>query len=171
MLTHEPFHTTTSQLQAEQGAEQNSGLQILCLEVERQLNRHYKRVLGFFTRVFADKCDYPLSSEQALVLFCISNGVSDIAQLCQAMEPVTTQSVIILAGLYAHGYVSSTQPSETQLDLTAKGQAITNHLRELYDYVFLADASAQMPDTMRLAAMHISLNRLQNYNRSQQIYA
>lgn len=148
-----------------------SGLQVLCHEVERQLNRHYRGVLGFFKQAFADRADYPLRPEQAVMLFCISNGVCDIAQLWQTTEPVTGQSVTILAGLYAGGYVISDSAAETTLQLTAKGEAVADALYELYTYVYLAQRHCKTPDTSRLAALHKSLHRLQTYHWRQQIIA
>lgn len=180
MLTQEPVYTPKQPLQAEgrydkcsavqvqNAGFQNSGLQVLCHEVERQLNRHYKRVLVFLTEAFSDKPDYPLRPEQALMLFCISNGVRDVAQLCRAIEPVTEQSIIILAGLYAHGYVAS--EIEAVLTLTDKGQAVADGLYELYTYVFLGSVGKDVPDTVRLASMHVSLCRLQKYNVSHQLF-
>lgn len=155
----------------DRNANRNSGMQVLCLEVERQLNRHYKRVLAFFTEAFSDNTDYPLSAEQALMLFCISNGLRDTAQLWRTVEPVTPQSVFILASLYAQGYVVSAgnmQHSEglelATLELTARGQGVADGLYELYTYVFLVRAGREVPDTARLASMHVSLRRLQNHN-------
>lgn len=179
MQTQEPVHTNTQHLlnarnageNAGQNSGQNSGLQVLCHEVERQLNRHYKRVLAFFVEAFSDRCDYPLTPEQALMLFCISNGVCDTVQLCRTIEPVTSQAVFILANLYAQGYVTSAaddQPADapelTTLALTLKGQAVADGLYELYTVVFLSMVGKEVPDTARLASMHVSLRRLQNYN-------
>lgn len=171
MLTQEPVHTKIPTLDGSACFEQSSGLQVLCLEVERQLNRHYKRVLAFFRAAFSDKPEYPLSPEQAVMLFCISNGVCDTVQLCRAVEPVTSQSIIILAGLYAQGHVASDtdkdagdMPELSRVVLTEKGQCVADGLSELYTYVFMSGAGKSMPDTQRLASMHVSLYRLQSYS-------
>ncbi|WP_421090106.1 hypothetical protein [Pseudochrobactrum sp. MP213Fo] len=161
----EPVHTKTQDLQAETGVGNNTGLQVLCHEVERQLNRHYRRVLTFFNLTFADRRDYPLSSEQALMLFCISNGVQDMAQLWQAVEPVAPNAAIILASLYAQGYVCSDRANEALVELTAKGQAVADGLYDLYTYVYLSGTGKDVPDTKRLASMHVSLQRLQKFSR------
>lgn len=177
MHTQEPVHTNTQQLlndrNSGENTGQNSGLQVLCLEVERQLNRHYKRVLAFFVEAFSDRCDYPLTPEQALMLFCISNGVRDTVQICRTIEPVTSEAVFILAKLYAQGYVTSSAKGQnpdalelTTLALTIRGQAVADGLYELYNFVFLNVAGKDVPDTARLASMHVSLRRLQNYDRS-----
>lgn len=173
MHTQEPVHRNAQHLLNDRNSGEGTGLQVLCLEVERQLNRHYKRVLAFFEQGFSDRCDYPLSAEQALMLFCISNGVRDTVQIYRAIEPVTSQAVFILASLYAQGYVGSAaseQPADTleltTLALTARGLAVADGLYELYTYVFLTSVGKDVPDTARLASMHVSLRRLQNYDQS-----
>ncbi len=185
MQSQRPVHTTAQNFENRDAsrhnggfseamqAEQNSGLQVLCLEVEKQLNRHYRRLLGFFSSAFTDRRDYPLSAPQALMLFCVSNGLQDTVQLCRAAEPVTGQAVIILASLYAQGYVASVRmngdaPALTEVLLTPKGQAVADGLHDLYHHVFLDYAGRDVPDAARLAAMHVSLARLQNYERQQQ---
>lgn len=176
MQTHEPFQTThcgaghkdaLAGYETVQSAEHGSGLQVLCLEVERQLNRHYRRLLAFFHGAFSDRQNYPLNAEQAVMLFCISNGLRDTAQLYRTIEPLSSQTVIMLASLIAQGYVVSAAESSddlTVLRLTAKGQAVADGLFELYDYVFLDGAGRDVPDAARLASMHNSLWRLQRFS-------
>lgn len=175
MQTHEPFQTQNNDAftgyeaaqNAAHGSGQSSGLQVLCLEVERQLNRHYRRLLAFFHGAFSDKQDFPLNAEQAVMLFCISNGLHDTAQLYRTIEPLSSQTVIMLASLIAQGYVVSAAESSddlTILKLTIKGQAVADGLFELYDYVFLDGAGRDVPDAARLAAMHNSLWRLQRFS-------
>lgn len=174
MQTQEPFQTKTGAGHAGAASRQGGGLQVLCLEVERQLNRHYRRLLAFFYQAFSGRQDYPLNAEQALMLFCVSNGLRDTAQLYRTIEPVTSQPVIMLASLFAQGYVVSGADGQktggvdlTCLALTAKGQAVADGLYELYTYVFLDGAGRDVPDPARLASMHNSLQRLQNFNRAQ----
>lgn len=179
MHTQEPVTTELTLLRPEKrnavtdtAAQPESGLQVLCLEVERQLNRHYKRLLAFFSEAFSDNADYPLSAEQALMLFCISNGLHDTAQLWHITEPVTQQSVFILASLYAEGYVTSRSPDAScngtefaSLALTGRGEAVAEGLLELYAYVFQVRGGRDVPDAARLASMHVSLERLQLHSR------
>lgn len=195
MQLHKPFQTkqctaghkyALTGCDAAQNADHNSGLQILCLEVERQLNRHYRRLLGFFSSAFTDRRDYPLSAAQALLLFCVNNGLRDMAQLCRTAEPVTGQAEIILAGLCVQGYIScaadgsAAAPADPMMtgnrgadnaghhvQLTAKGQAVADRLHDLYNHVFMEYTGRNAPDAARLAAMHVSLARLQDYHDRQ----
>lgn len=154
-----------------------SSLQVLCHEVERQLNRHYKRLYAFFDEAFADRSDYPLMPNHAVMLFCIGNGVCDTVQLCRILEPVIGQPAIILAHLCAQDYASGIRQDDpaghaafAAIDLTHKGRAVAAGLDELYNYVFLAQAGHNTPDADKLASMHQSLYRLQKFERFQLCY-
>ncbi|MBX8813370.1 hypothetical protein KHQ08_07335 [Pseudochrobactrum algeriensis] len=172
MQTQEPFQTSLSGMgHAGSRSGEGTGLQVLCLEVERQLNRHYKRVLAFFDDAFSGRQDYPLNAEQALMLFCISLGLRDTVQLYRMVEPVTSQSVVMLASLFAQGYVTSGADETAAggadlavLALTEKGQAVADGLYELYTFVFLETSGREVPDAARLASMHNSLRRLQKFS-------